>query len=186
MKRGWRDLAVFGGEPEFADKLYVGRPDSTSTREVRMDALAPTLLAKKTGAECFDPGYGCRRGISVGRRSFFPRRWRSQFPPVVSHCRRVGRVTIRAFLADARRRGSGEHLSAFINSAAAVHELLGRSPRRLMQFLRAFFDAKSSTKLFVQRLSVISHHIQAAALGGALRSKGTHDDMAAQFHCICD
>src|SRR5260370_8295129 len=27
MKRGWRDLAVFGGEPEFADKLYVGRPN---------------------------------------------------------------------------------------------------------------------------------------------------------------
>jgi hypothetical protein len=74
--------------------------------------------------------------------------------------------------------GVGDCVPLF-DSAAAVHELLRGSPRRAVQFLRAFLDPKSSTKLPLERFNVISNDVQAAALGWSFRSEGAHDHMAA-------
>lgn len=51
-----------------------------------------------------------------------------------------------------------------------------------MHFLSALFDPKSPAKFVVQRLGVIAHHVQTAALLRAFRSEGAHNDVAARLH----
>ena len=51
-----------------------------------------------------------------------------------------------------------------------------------MQFLGACFYPELPPKLVVQRLGVVTHHIQAATLGGAFRSESTDDYVAARPH----
>src|SRR5258707_11775267 len=94
------------------------------------------------------------------------------------------------YLPVARRNGTGNRAASgpmswswlpLFDSAAAVHELLRASPWRAVQLLGTFFDLKSSTKLLVQRCSVISYDVKTAALRRSFGPEGTHDHVAAWF-----
>src|ERR1700682_4460337 len=75
-------------------------------------------------------------------------------------------------------------LGVLLDPAATVHERLFSPPRRTMQFLGAFFYSEPGSKLAVQRLCVIAHHIQSAAFGGTFRAERTDDHVAARPHCV--
>jgi hypothetical protein len=47
-----------------------------------------------------------------------------------------------------------------------------------MEFLRTLLQAEADAELLVQRFFVVAHDIETAALGGAFRPEGTHDDVA--------
>ena len=71
--------------------------------------------------------------------------------------------------------------------AATVHELLRGSPGRGLHFFRAFFDAKSPTKLAMQCYRVLTYDVETAALRRSVGSERAHDHVTAWFdgmeHC---
>src|ERR1035437_7528814 len=69
----------------------------------------------------------------------------------------------------------------FFQRAITVQKLLRRPERRMVQFLGALDQAESPPKFLVKRLSVVLHHIEAAALLATLGAKGADKNVTASF-----
>jgi hypothetical protein len=65
--------------------------------------------------------------------------------------------------------------------AIAVRELLAHPCRCLVNLSQVLQQAKCGTKLPVQRISVVSHHVEATASRLSIRTKGRYDYATSWF-----
>ena len=64
------------------------------------------------------------------------------------------------------------------SAKAAVGEFLRRLPGREVGFVARFEQVEAGADFRGQRLGIVSDHVEAAALGGAVESEGGEDEMA--------